>query len=139
MVLVAVATWWSLGRGEHPKAEDGAVVTVPSSRSTAAPVVVATASKEKRLEPPAPPVLPDAMPAAPDAFIGRWRADDGQLLVVNMHDHARYDIALGEERYDGVLKDGHIHFARGIDGDWLQTASHSPCLYLGTGMRFCRL
>lgn len=48
-----------------------------------------------------------------------------------------YGVSIGDESYDGVLKDGRIHFPRGIDGDWLQATEAGDCLLLGSGVRFC--
>lgn len=71
-------------------------------------------------------------------FLIGWRTSRGERLQVIATGHGRYGVTLGEERYDGVLKEGRIHFARGIDGDWLQAVDQEPCLVLGSGTRFCR-
>ncbi len=138
MLTLAGLGWLptTLDDGQTPP--EAGLITV---RTMAAPAAVPTVKAQSAALPtlPAPPELPDAVAAPPDAFMGDWRASDGQRLSVNTGGHGHYRVAVGGEVYDGVLKDGRVHFALGIDGEWLQAVGKAPCLYLGSGKRYCHV
>jgi len=136
LLLASLATWFVATTGDTPVvAPTGSVTVRPTAAPpAAAPPVIA----EPLLTPPTPPSLPEAVAAAPDAFVGAWRAADGQRLHVTATGSDRYGVTVGGEQYDGVLRDGRVHFPRGIDGEWLQATAAGDCLLLGSGTRFCR-
>ncbi len=116
------------------------MVTVrpPAAAPAAPPPPSPTITQEPLLAPPVAPVVADTVAAPGDTFVGEWRADDGQRLSV-VAQAGGYGVTLGDERYDAVVKDGRLHFPRGIDGDWLQAVASAPCLVLGSGTRFCAM
>lgn len=138
MLVIALVIWLATRSGDDPVTGEIDLVAVrPQTHATTSAPVVAKA--DPLLTPPVPPPLAGAVPASPDAFIGKWRTTDGQQLIVTVEGSGRYGITLGDEEYDGVLKNGRIHFPRGIDGEWLQvTEGHGHCLHLGSGTAFCR-
>lgn len=127
---------WGGGAGQGipaPVASAPVIAEAPPATPTPTPL----------LEPPKAPVLPDAVAAPADAYVGQWADAAGNRLNVTRTQPDRYALVLTGggvvETYDGVLSDGRVHFVRGIDGDWLQArAGTADCLYLGTGETFCK-
>ncbi|WP_336869301.1 hypothetical protein [Sphingomonas sanguinis] len=137
-LILAAILWFVTRNGDRPATDAIETVTVRSVPSAPRPAGPAPAAKPL-LEPPTAPSLPGAVPATSDSFVGEWRTARGERLHVTTAGNDRYSVTLNDERYDGILKDGHLHFTRGIDGDWLQMMENEPCLMLGSGTRFCRL
>ncbi len=149
-------TWWAAAAtavagivvlaavvpGDAPSDDGPGIVAAPAP--VVAPVSAASATPTPPLlKPPAPPPVADAVAATADVFVGQWVDAAGQRLTVTQTLPDRYTLTLttgdATESYDGVLRDGRVHFVRGIDGDWLQArAANRRCLYLGTGDLFCR-
>ncbi len=136
LILCATAIGFVVTTGDAPVVEPRGSVTVRPVSSPVSPAAQAVGAAPL-LKPPTPPSLPGAVAAAPDAFIGDWAAVDGQRLGVVATAGGGYGVSIGDERYDGVLKDGRVHFPRGIDGEWLQATAAGDCLLLGSGVRFC--
>lgn len=147
--------WWGAGAalagiialavfGTDGMWDGGSITPVPTqSAPVGAPSAVAQTQAPPEIGPPKAPALPDAVAAAPDAYVGQWADAAGNRLTVTRTTPERYALVLTNgpavETYDGVLSDGRVHFVRGIDGDWLQARKgDARCLYLGTGESFCR-
>lgn len=138
MLVIALMAWFATRFSDDPIDGGAGSVTVRPQPHVTTPAPVVTRA-EPLLTPPVPPPLAGAIAADPDAFIGKWRTTDGQQLVVTAQGNGRYRVVLGDEEYDGVVKNGRVHFPRGIDGEWLQvTDKNDHCLHLGSGTAFCR-